>query len=218
MLWCTHLLKILITFSSGSVLASHSIWIFAQDAKDTIKHKSEKNIIKCNPLNKSRSIKINEALTQEFMESEPAVVYINKQKRNHTTQALMLVALLERMSKSKLKFSKHSFSKPKWIACRHYLSIKVQIIGDQPFGNGGEWIYRYGNGVKISPKIGECPHLKEEAHRDNIKGYYWENSTTSTMSIIQLFIMEASRSQSFSSSFGKLAFYGSAQVSRPKLH
>lgn len=30
-----------------------------------------------NPLNRSRRIKINDALTQKFMESEPIVVYIN---------------------------------------------------------------------------------------------------------------------------------------------
>ena len=59
------------------------------------KHKSATSIIKCNSLNRSRSIKINEALTQAFMESEPTVVYINKQNRNHTTYALMLVVLLE---------------------------------------------------------------------------------------------------------------------------
>jgi len=49
------------------------------------KHKCVVSIIKCNPLNRSRSIKINEALTQTFMESELEVVYINKQKTKHTT-------------------------------------------------------------------------------------------------------------------------------------
>lgn len=44
------------------------------------KHKTATSIIKCNPINRSRSIKINEALTQAFMENEPTVVYINKKR------------------------------------------------------------------------------------------------------------------------------------------
>lgn len=123
---------------------THSIWIRTQEAKNTTKHTSETSIIKCNPLNRSRSIKINEALTQEFMESEPTIVYINKQKRKHTIKASMLVSLLEWMFKSKLNLSRHSFSKWKWIVCRHYLSTRVQKIRYKPFGNGGEWIYRQG--------------------------------------------------------------------------
>jgi len=55
-------------------------------------------------------------------------------------------------------------------------------------------IYRQGEGVRISPKIGEGPHLKEEAQRDKIKGKYWENLTTSTRNNLQLVVLEASRS------------------------
>ena len=55
------------------------------------KHKSATSIIKCNPLNRSRSIKINEALTQAFMESESTIVYINEIKEKAENQALMSI-------------------------------------------------------------------------------------------------------------------------------
>ena len=50
------------------------------------------NIIKSNPLNRSRSIKINDALTHIFMESEPTVVYINRIKEEAYNQALMSIS------------------------------------------------------------------------------------------------------------------------------
>ena len=37
---------------------------------------------------------------------------------------------------------------------------------------GDEFI---GGGVRISPRIGEGPHLKEGDNRDMIKGEYWES-------------------------------------------
>jgi hypothetical protein len=48
--------------------------------QDTTKHTSTNSIIKSNLLNRSRSIKINDALTYTFMENEPTVVYINRNK------------------------------------------------------------------------------------------------------------------------------------------
>jgi len=60
------------------ISTAHRFRIHTQEIKDTTKHTSETRIIKCNPLNRSRSIRINDALTQEFMESELVVVYINE--------------------------------------------------------------------------------------------------------------------------------------------
>jgi len=40
---------------------------------------------------------------------------------------------------------------------------------DQPFGNGRGGIYRLGEGVRLPPKIGLGPYLKEVTHRDEIK-------------------------------------------------
>jgi len=57
---------------------THSIWIPTQEVKDTTKCTSTTRIIECNLLNRSMSIKINDALTQEIMESEPTIVYINE--------------------------------------------------------------------------------------------------------------------------------------------
>ena len=45
--------------------------------------------------------------------------------------------------------------------------MKIDI--DQPFGNGRGLIYRQGEGVMTSPKIGLGPYLKEVAHRDKTK-------------------------------------------------
>lgn len=102
----------------------------------------------------------------------PNKITLNKSTSNNH---ICTVVLVERISKSKLKLCKHSTSKPKWKSCKHYLSIRVKIIRDQPFGNGGGWIYRWGEGVRISPRIGEGPHLKEGDNRDMIKGEYWES-------------------------------------------
>jgi len=45
----------------------------------------------------------------------------------------------------------------------------VQTDIDQPFGNGRRGIYRLGEGVRTSPKIGLGPHIKEVTHRDKTK-------------------------------------------------
>ena len=47
-----------------------------------------------NPLNRSRSIKTNDALTQTFMENEPTIVYNNKIKEEAYNQALMSINFL----------------------------------------------------------------------------------------------------------------------------
>jgi len=69
----------------------------------------------------------------------------------------------------------------------------------------------------IPPKIGEIPHFKEVAHRDKIKGKYWENSTASTMKNLHLVVLEAFRSRRFLSSLGKISLYGLVQVSKKKV-
>ena len=51
-----------------------------KNIKDATKNTSTTSIIESNPLNRSRRIKINDALTQTIMESEPIVVYINEIK------------------------------------------------------------------------------------------------------------------------------------------
>jgi len=40
---------------------------------------------------------------------------------------------------------------------------------DRPCGNGKGGIYRLGEGVRTSPKIGLGPHIKEVPHRDETK-------------------------------------------------
>ena len=71
---------------------AHSVWILAQEIKDTTKHTNKNIIIERNPLNRSRRIKINDALTHTFIESEPAVVYINRIKDEAYNQALMSIS------------------------------------------------------------------------------------------------------------------------------
>jgi len=62
-----------------------------QEMKDMTKHTCTTSIIEINPLNRSRRIKINDALTQKFMESESIVVYINEIKEEAYNQALMSI-------------------------------------------------------------------------------------------------------------------------------
>ena len=83
--------------------------------------------------------------------------------------------------------------------------MKIGI--DQPFVNGKRCIYKLGNGVRTSPKIGLDAHLKEVDHRDKTKRPNWENSTTSIPNNLQLASLEAFRSRSFSSSLGKIPFW-----------
>ena len=57
--------------------------------QDTTKNTSTNNIIESNLLNRSRRIKINDALTYTFMENEPTVVYINRINEESYKQALI---------------------------------------------------------------------------------------------------------------------------------
>ena len=68
-------------------------------------------------------------------------------------------------------------------------------------------MYRQGKGVRISPKIGVGHYLKEVSHRDKTKRSSWENSTSSMLNNLQLATLDASRSQSISTSLGKLPFW-----------
>lgn len=84
------------------------------------------------------------------------------------------------MSKSKKRIFKHFFSKLEWATFGHNLSIVMQAINDQPFGDGREFIYRKGEGVRDPQKKEEGPHLKGKTHNDKIKSSKWESSTIST--------------------------------------
>ena len=74
------------------IFTAHNIWIPAQEIKDTTKHTSTTSIIKSKQLNKSRSIKINDALTQTFTESELVVVHINEIREESYNQVLVSIS------------------------------------------------------------------------------------------------------------------------------
>ena len=64
----------------------------AQEIKDTTKNTNTNSIIENDPLKRSRSIKINDALSHIIMEIEPVVVYINRIKEESYNQALMSIS------------------------------------------------------------------------------------------------------------------------------
>ena len=124
-----------------------------------------------------------------------------------TTKAFMLIGSPWVVIQVQANNSPSTPSPSQMNSLRHNLSIRVQIDIDQPFGNGRGWIYRLGKWVRISPKIGVGPYLKEVAHRDKTKRPNWENSTSSMPNNLQLVALEASRLRSFSSSLVKFPFW-----------
>ena len=56
-----------------------------------MKHTSTTSIIEINPLNRPRSIKLYDALTQTFMESEATIVYINEIKEEAYNKSLISI-------------------------------------------------------------------------------------------------------------------------------
>ena len=80
----------------------------------------------------------------------------------------------------------------RWAAFRHNLSIGMQAMNGQPFGDGRELIYRKGEGVRDPQKREEGPHLKGKAHDDKIKRSKWESLTISTTTNIHLVVLEGS--------------------------
>lgn len=59
--------------------------------------------------------------------------------------------------------------------------------------------------VRISPKIGEGPHLKDVDNKDKVEGKFWDNSTISKLKNHQLIVIEACKSQRFLSSLWKIS-------------
>ena len=66
------------------------------------------------------------------------------------------------MSQSKQKLFKHS-SKLEWAAFEHNLSIGMQAINNQPFGDGRELIYRKGEDVRDPQKREEGANILTKA-------------------------------------------------------
>ena len=76
----------------------------------------------------------------------------------------------------------------KWLALRHNLSIGMQAINDQPFGDGRDLIYKKGDGVRDPLKREEGPHLKGKALKGRIKSTKWDSSTISLPNNIHLIV------------------------------
>ena len=79
----------------------------------------------------------------------------------------------------------------RWAIFRHNFNIGMQAINDQPFGDGGDLIYRKGEGLRDPQKREEGPHIKGKSLKGRIKSSKWESSPISPPNNIQLGVSQS---------------------------